>query len=99
MDSEIRIAPTNTATAWVHCVFQLGLITFRLYIIYNKLQPNITTCIRENGLHLLALVSFLMHRHNATPNVIMMNEDIVLLICLLVLVLPKKADVEINCSF
>ena len=40
-----------------------------------------------------------MHGHNATPNAAMMNEDIVLLICLLVLVLPKKADVGIYFSF
>ena len=45
------------------------------------------------------LISFLMHGYNANPNAIMMNEEIVLLICLLVLVLPKKADVEINCPF
>lgn len=40
-----------------------------------------------------------MHGHNATPNATMMNEDIVLFICLSALVLPKKADVEINCPF
>ncbi len=54
---------------------------------------------RENGLHLPALVSSLKRRQNVTVNAVMMNEDIVLSICLLVLVLPKKADVEINCSF